>query len=120
MQFKFLKNKNNDLDLTPLTDMVFLVLLFFMVGATFDLNRSLKLELPKSFVGESDISKTKIVIEIDEEGNTFLNGSKIFLTNLSEEIKRIENYKSIIGVIDVLKILDITSISLVTEPKEEL
>ena len=135
MKFKFFKKKNIELDLTSLTDIIFLVLLFFMVGASFDINRSLKLDLPKSFAGEGNISKTKIVIEIDKDNNVFFQGDNIDINGISLELTKIENYrdmdifilgdensnyKTIIKVLDILKILGITNISLVTEPKEEL
>ncbi|HPO49338.1 MAG TPA: biopolymer transporter ExbD [Spirochaetota bacterium] len=135
MRLKILKKKSSELDLTPLTDVIFLVLLFFMVGASFDINRSLKLELPKSFAGEGNISKNKIVIEIDSSDNIFFQGKNTDVNDISSEIVKIENYidmevfilgdenssyKAIIKVLDILKILGVTNISLVTEPKEEL
>lgn len=135
MKFKILKKRTTELDLTSLTDIIFLVLLFFMVGASFDINRSLKIDLPKSFAGEGSISKTKIVIEIDKNNNIFFQGNNIDVNSISSEITKLPeyknmdvyllgdedaDYKNIVKVLDVLKILDITNISLVTEPKEEL
>jgi len=135
MKFKLAKKKSSELDLTSLTDIIFLVLLFFMVGASFDLNRSLKLELPKSFAGEGNISKDKIIIEIDRSNTIFFQGEETQIDDIHSQIVKIEdyikkdvyilgdeesNYRSIVKIIDILKILGITSVSLVTEPKEEL
>ena len=39
-------------DLTPLIDVVFLLLIFFMVATTFDDMNGMKIELPKSEVSE--------------------------------------------------------------------
>ncbi|HOV14859.1 MAG TPA: biopolymer transporter ExbD [Spirochaetota bacterium] len=135
MKFKILKKKTNDLDLTSLTDIIFLVLLFFMVGASFDINRSLKLDLPKSFAGEGNISKNKIIIEIDKRNSIYFQGYPVEISDIHSKIVSVSdykkmdvyilgdedaNYKTIIKVLDILKILGITNISLVTEPKEEL
>lgn len=135
MRFKIEKTKKSDIDLTPILDMMFIILIFFMVAATFDLNRSIKLSLPKSFAGESSIEKNKIIIEVDREGTISVNGNVIDILELSQEIKSIDNYKEatvyllgddyanykiIIEIIDVLKLLGLTDISLVTEKKEGL
>ncbi|MBZ4683119.1 MAG: biopolymer transport protein ExbD [Fusobacteriaceae bacterium] len=57
------------IDLTPLIDVVFLLLIFFMVGTTFiEVNTGIKIELPKSTVKE--LSKIKeIIILADKNEN---------------------------------------------------
>ncbi|HOJ64942.1 MAG TPA: biopolymer transporter ExbD [Spirochaetota bacterium] len=135
MRFRIEKNKKSDIDLTPILDMMFIILIFFMVAATFDLNRSIKVSLPKSFAGESSIEKNKIIIEVDREGKISVNGNIVDILELSNEIKSFDNYKEstvyllgddeanyrdIIEIIDILKLLEITDISLVTEKREGL
>lgn len=135
MKFKIPSKNKGDLDFTPLLDIIFLVLIFFMVAASFDLNRSLKLKLPKSFSAESDIRKNNIVIEVNQDGLISINGEEVNIRELASKIKQIKdytnssvyllgdlnaNYKYVIEVIDVLKILDLSNISLVTEQKENL
>lgn len=135
MKFKITKTNKQSLDLTPILDMMFIILIFFMVSATFDLNRSIKMKLPKSFAGESAISKEKILIEVDSNGNISLNGEISEIHDLSNKIKEIENfststvyllgdnntgYKNIISILDILKVMGISDISLVTEEKTEI
>ncbi|MCG8568687.1 MAG: biopolymer transporter ExbD [Spirochaetes bacterium] len=135
MRFKIPeKDRKNQLDFTPLLDIIFLVLIFFMVAATFDLNRSIQLTLPKSFISESNISEKKIVIEISADNQIALNGHQIVLNELTTEIKRNKDYhdfsfyvfgdnnasyKTIIEIIDILKLLGLNQISLVTDAKED-
>ncbi len=135
MKFKITKTNKQTVDLTPILDMMFIILIFFMVSATFDLNRSIKMKLPKSFAGESAISKEKILIEVDSNGNISLNGEIAEIHDLSNKIKEIENfststvyllgdndtgYKNIISILDILKVMGISDISLVTEEKTEI
>lgn len=136
MRFKIPeKDRKSSLDITPLLDIIFLVLIFFMVSVTFGLDRSIKLTLPKSFVSESSIASQKIVIEVGGDSRVALNGEEILLNDLSARIKGIDNfssrsvyifadnqtpYKTIIGIMDILKLLGLDSISLVTDAKEDL
>ncbi|HOE99765.1 MAG TPA: biopolymer transporter ExbD [Spirochaetota bacterium] len=135
MKFKTAKTNKQGVDLTPILDMMFIILIFFMVSATFELNRSIKMKLPKSFAGESAISKEKILIEVDSAGNISLNGETTEIHNLSNKIKEIDNfststiyllgdndtgYKNIIAILDILKVMGISDISLVTEEKTEI
>ena len=104
-----------------------------MVAATFELNRTIRLSLPKSLSGESKISKDKILIEVGPDGEISLNGEVMHLSQLSEQIQLIEHYaestvyilgdenadyRYIVEVIDVLKVLSVNDISLVTDDKE--
>lgn len=136
MRFKIPeKDRRSSLDITPLLDIIFLVLIFFMVSVTFGLDRSIKLTLPKSFVSESSIAGQKIVIEVGSDSRVALNGEEILLNDLSAGIKNLNNYqtlsvyifadnetpyKTIIGIMDILKLLGLDSISLVTDAKEDL
>lgn len=125
--------QHQGIDLTPLMDVMFIILIFFMVAATFELNRTIKLSLPKSLSGESKISKDKLIIEVGADGEISLNGEIIRLSQLSEQIQQTDNYgectvyilgdenadyRYIVEVIDVLKVLSVSDISLVTDDKE--
>ena len=66
------------LDMTPLIDVVFLLLIFFMLTASFTQAQRLKVELPKAEQGEAIKDPAKNwVIEIDAEGNYALNGEAL-------------------------------------------
>ena len=66
------------LDMTPLIDVVFLLLIFFMLTASFTQAQRLQVELPKAEQGEAIKDPAKNwVIEIDAEGNYALNGEAL-------------------------------------------
>jgi len=60
------------LDLTPLIDVVFLLLIFFMLGTSFiDINAGVKIDLPQSSIEEiSDFKEILIAIDKDIDHGT--------------------------------------------------
>ncbi|MGL5277592.1 MAG: ExbD/TolR family protein [Cetobacterium sp.] len=79
-------------DLTPLIDVVFLLLIFFMLVTTFDKYSGFKLELPKGGV-VSETSKGVYELVIDKDENYFLLVDKISnpvtLETLGEKVTNI-------------------------------
>lgn len=75
------------LDLTPLIDVVFLLLIFFMVSTTFNKYGQINIDVPTS-TAEKTEEKIKAEIVIDKDENYFIikNGktSPIDINNLSE------------------------------------
>lgn len=67
------RSKELTLDLTPLIDCVFLLLIFFMVGTQLiEKNSSLKIELPKSSVVEINEIKD-LILYMDKDKNIEIN-----------------------------------------------
>jgi biopolymer transport protein ExbD len=61
-------------DITPLIDVVFLMLIFFMVSTTFDKQTQLKVDLPQASPQEAEEAvKDKIEITIDPQGQFYVN-----------------------------------------------
>ncbi|MEG2256020.1 MAG: ExbD/TolR family protein [Cetobacterium somerae] len=79
-------------DLTPLIDVVFLLLIFFMLVTTFDKYSGFKLELPKGGV-VSEASKGVYELVIDKDENYFLLvdeiSNPITLETLGEKVTNI-------------------------------
>tara|TARA_B100000282_G_scaffold107948_1_gene76614 strand:- start:4325 stop:4735 length:411 start_codon:yes stop_codon:yes gene_type:complete len=91
---KFLRKKNNDLSLevTPLIDIVFLLLIFFVLNSQFDKFTSMDLSLPKVNSGQlNEITGDNLNIEVTSNGEVVLNGALLkefsYLT-LDEFIKK--------------------------------
>ena len=61
------KPEETEMDMTPMVDVTFLLLIFFMVTASFTLQKSL--EIPKA---ESQDPSTEVVDEVPEEQNDFV------------------------------------------------
>ncbi|MCX5866682.1 MAG: biopolymer transporter ExbD [Proteobacteria bacterium] len=64
------------INITPLVDIILVLLIIFMVTATFLMSPSINVDLPKATTGEpTPISNIAVVI--DAQGKLFLNGKPI-------------------------------------------
>jgi biopolymer transport protein ExbD len=67
-----------NLDLTSLIDVIFLLLIFFMVSTTFEKQALLKVDLPEaSMVEDSTDVPDSLELVIDAEGRMFLNNQRL-------------------------------------------
>jgi len=85
------KEENVEVNLTPLIDVVFLLLIFFMVTTTFDRHARLKVSLPESSAKAVQQKQEPLVLSIDAKGNYFLNERQIVnqqLDTLKQAIKK--------------------------------
>ena len=81
-----------ELNLTPLIDVVFLLLIFFMVSTTFERESEITIELPESS-GEIKQTEQKVIeISIDNQGRYFVNQRRIKDT----DIKTLKNALTIV------------------------
>ncbi|RME81716.1 MAG: biopolymer transporter ExbD, partial [Zetaproteobacteria bacterium] len=73
------RRRNNDflVDITPLVDVVFLMLIFFMVSTTFDVAAKLKLELPTAKANAQTDEPKQVVISIDADGRIFVQDEAV-------------------------------------------
>ncbi|MDH5444665.1 MAG: biopolymer transporter ExbD [Gammaproteobacteria bacterium] len=65
------------LNLTPLIDVVFLLLIFFMVSTTFNKQSEISIELPEASGKPLKTEKFVIEIEIDNQGRYFVNQQRV-------------------------------------------
>ena len=71
-----------DINLTPLIDVVFLLLIFFMVSTTFDRHAKLKVDLPEASAKPAQQQQDPVVLSIDAKGNYFINDRQLVNTQL--------------------------------------
>jgi len=71
-----------DLNLTPLIDVVFLLLIFFMVSTTFEKTSKLKIDLPEASAKAVQQPEQKIVIGIDVKGRFYINDRQLVNTQI--------------------------------------
>jgi len=71
-----------DLNLTPLIDVVFLLLIFFMVSTTFEKTAKLKVDLPEASAQAVQQPDKKIVIGIDVKGRYYINDRQLVNTQI--------------------------------------
>ena len=71
------KEDSVEVNLTPLIDVVFLLLIFFMVSTTFDRHAKLKVSLPEASTKATQQQNDPLVLSIDAKGNYFLNEHQV-------------------------------------------
>lgn len=80
-------------DITPLIDVVFLMLIFFMVSTTFDKQTQLKVDLPEvDAVASEETDVEKIEITIDPKGQFYVNDRELVTHDadtLSAELQKL-------------------------------
>jgi biopolymer transport protein ExbD len=64
-----------DINVTPLVDVVLVLLTIFMVTTTYIVNPTIKIDLPRAASG-SEQSRTSLALTVTREGALFLNGEK--------------------------------------------
>ncbi len=121
------------INVTPMVDIVLVLLIIMMVSATYIVSQSLKVELPKTASSDDTVSKTHVVT-ITKDGEYFFNdkpapkselpgllrGAKAENANLSLVITADEQARhgSVVGVIDLAKVEGITKFAINVETKQ--
>lgn len=79
MNFRHRKDEEPEVNITPLIDIVFLLLIFFMISTTFKQEFEVGIELPQA-ESESRLVEKILEISIDKQGTYYLNGQKLVNT----------------------------------------
>ena len=94
MNFDTRSRDGVEINLTPLIDVVFLLLIFFMVTTTFNIKSELKVDLPEATVAPKQQQEKLLELVIDASGRYFIDGREVvnsdpetLLAALSEVIK---------------------------------
>lgn len=83
MRFRKEDEESFGMDMTPMIDVVFLLLIFFMVSTVFvDFNRQMDLALPTSKSSTVDETPKSLEIEMTADKQIFFDGKKVTLTRL--------------------------------------
>ncbi len=131
------KEDSVEVNLTPLIDVVFLLLIFFMVSTTFDRHAKLKVSLPEASTKATQQQNDPLVLSIDAKGNYFLNEHQVvnqqlgtlkqaILKTLSEKNVNIKDvslvlradantpHQSVVRAMDAASQLGLTKLSIAT------
>ncbi|UCE19856.1 MAG: biopolymer transporter ExbD [Gemmatimonadota bacterium] len=87
MQFVEKKRRRVIINITSLIDVLFLLLIFFIMSSTFTEQPGMKLELPESQSATSEKMK-ELILEMKGDGRITLNQEPANLENLEELFKR--------------------------------
>jgi len=86
VRFRRQTNAEVSVNLTPLIDVVFLLLIFFMVSTTFTKETHLSLDLPEATGEEQEVKITQIEIIVDVSGQYVINGRSLVSSKLETVI----------------------------------
>lgn len=143
MKFTDDNNPGPRLNMTSLIDVVFLLLIFFMVTTTFDKQAKLKIQLPEATEKVNAQTKQQLVISISQNGSIYLNNNELSnskYATVAASLKRLISdnkkqdeqtnekppvviradanaaHKHVVTVMNVLADMDFTSVSIATTP----
>lgn len=138
MNFRSENRDEVNLDITPLIDVVFLLLIFFMVSTTFDHNSEINITLPSSSKEATEAKPDAVNIGLDAQGNVYIN-EKLLVnaqletvkTALSEALVGLNDppviisadsnatHQSVIRVMDAARQLNLVKITFATQELKE-
>ncbi|HOK03069.1 MAG TPA: biopolymer transporter ExbD [Spirochaetota bacterium] len=82
----------SDINITPMVDIILVLLVIFMVTANFLKKESININLPKVAAADPNIKESKQVA-ITKEGKYFLEGRSVSESGLVDEISREVKYR---------------------------
>lgn len=93
MRFRKKKDDEPNIGIAPLVDIVFLLLIFFMVTSHYDIAAGVQIKLPrvtKKTAGPG--SENQVIIIVDKDGNAYLDGVKTDMKTLKDRLtEEVEN-----------------------------
>jgi biopolymer transport protein ExbD len=120
------------INVTPMVDVVLVLLIIMMVSATYIVSQSLKVELPKTASSDETVSKT-YVVTVTKEGSYYYNDKPITRDGLAKEFRSAlaatkdvnlvitadedAHHGKVVGVIDLAKVEGITKFAINVEKK---
>lgn len=138
MNFQQRQDEDPQINLTPLIDVVFLLLIFFMVTTTFQREAQLRIEIPEASQAPRQAPAERLELVIDSQGRYFLGQQEVVNTRpetLKSAIAKAvgENrdrpvviradartpHQSVVTAMDVLAQLGVTNVSIATTRPEE-
>ena len=130
MKFERTKKPLSAFSLSSLTDIVFLLLIFFLLTSQFVVQTGVKVKLPASKLNEQSIP-TKMIVSLTEDGKVYVGSEEVELNSLPVKLDELKNQANeehliiradksvnidlVIKVIDAAKSVDVNSFTIETE-----
>lgn len=76
----------SSMDFTPLIDVVFLLLIFFMLTSSFIFQPGIKVNLPRAITSEA-LSEKNVIITITAENLIYVDGKLVTINELGSRLK---------------------------------
>jgi biopolymer transport protein ExbD len=119
-----------NLNLTPMLDVIFQLLIFFMVATTFQKDeREIEVELPRASTGnEVTTDSEEVIIHVRRDGSLILHGEEVNSDELARQLSataernpetpvmirgdRLVHHEDVVGVMDACGLAGLTALSL--------
>ncbi len=138
MNLRPVKKDNVELNITPLIDVVFLLLIFFMVSTTFDRESEINITLPEASEETTSQQPVAINVAVDEQGRVFINGEPLVNSRIltireamREAARGLEeppviisadenaSHQSVVRIMDAARQLDLVKLTFATRQLDE-
>ena len=98
---KFSKEKEDEprLGIAPLVDIVFLLLIFFMLTSHFEIASGVRIRLPKVAQKVYNSEEMKVTVLIDRTGKIYYEGKKLTLSELKKKMEGLVERNGIVHLI---------------------
>ncbi len=122
------------MDMTPMIDCVFQLLIFFMVTTVFAVQSGLKVDLPSSSTSDAPPEKDLSIV-ISDKGEMDLNGTRVTMDNLEEQLRQQKEifgskvliikadkksfHGVVVDVMDAAKVVGIEQLAIATDEEEK-
>lgn len=93
MNLRPARKRSPEVNLTPLIDVVFLLLIFFMVSTTFQKDAAIEVELPgvsPETQAPEESPPDRVELTVDRDGNYFINDKALVNNSMDTLLRAIE------------------------------
>ena len=136
MHFERPERHDIGLDMTPIIDVVFNLLIFFALSFNFGITPGIQVKLPAAKGDVLKHEKKEIIVVVKKDGSIYLEQKKIILSDLLPEFRNVFRlnpdvaliiqgdeealYGKVVRIMDFAKRAGITKIAVATRLEEEL
>ena len=134
MQFRRARKDDAHIDITPLVDMVFLLLIFFMLSTTFIVTPGIKVNLPRSSAEKITQENQEVQVVITEDNRILIEGVAVDARELKQQFVGVGReapqtlvvikadvkalHGTVVEVMDIAKESGLNRLAIATQPKE--
>ncbi|MDP7037981.1 MAG: biopolymer transporter ExbD [Myxococcota bacterium] len=120
-----------EVNITPLIDIVFILLVFFLITTTFSQNPGIEVDLPKASSSTQKEQEDVIIVSLTKDGNLILQGQMFSLDALESELDKMfttrtkatviiqadakTHHVNVVKVMDISRRIGFTKLAIATE-----
>ncbi len=129
------RRETAQLDMTPLVDVVFNLLIFFMLSTTFVTTPGIKINLPEASSKELKVQEKEVRVALTKEGKIYLNRKLVSLDDVRKILKqkaRINpkmlviiqadaqvTHGKVVQIMDIAKTAGLNKLAIATRPRRK-